>query len=55
MIYYLKLLVLVPIALVWDLFFACVTGLFRVCTYIDQVVGDYLDRTMSNASIFRRK
>ena len=57
-LFYLKLLVIVPIALVWDLFYACVTLLFRCCTYIDQSVGEYIDQAMTKGSVpdlFRRK
>lgn len=33
----------IPVALVWDLFFAVITLVYKSCTWIDHTVGVHLD------------
>ena len=39
-----KLFVIVPIALVWDIFYATVQTIYDVCTWVDRKGEKFLDR-----------
>ena len=44
--YYLKMSILVPIALAWDLIFGTVTMVYKGFAWVDKVVGHYIEEVM---------